>query len=178
MDPLINTWSAGQQVESADLNAIQQNMQALRAASGTNSWSSVSGGTQGVAFQSESDIADATLLLIDDSIDWRDRIVSGLYLDHSASTYPGHANDYDFSSGTLYTFLFYTGTGALDAGGSAPINGNPPVQAAGKYAHPIFTNFWIYCDPTTGKLKLYNNSGGSKRTPTVFAYGTAVLGKR
>lgn len=177
MDPLVKTWTPNQQVASADLNAIQQNMQALRAASGTNSWSSIPG-VQGVAFQSESDIANATLMIVDDSIDWRDRIVYGLYLDHSSSTYPGHANDYDFSSGTLYTFLFYTGTGALDAGGSAPTNGNPPVQASGKYAHPIFANFWIYCDPTTGKLKLYNNSGGSKRTPTVFAYGTADLGKR
>lgn len=178
MEPLVKTWTANQKVPSADLNSIQQNLYGMRAANGTNSWSTIPG-VQEVAFQSESDIANATLMLVDDSIDWRDRIVRGEYLDHNASTsYPGGANDYDFSNGTLYTFMLYTGTGALDAGGATPTNGNPPVQAAGKYACPIFAGFWIYCDPATGKLKIYNNTGGTKKTPTVFARCTADLGKR
>lgn len=178
MDPLIRTWTVNQQVASADLNSIQQQLYALRAADGTNSWTSIPG-VQEVAFQSESDIANATLMLIDQSIDWRDRIVRGEYLDHSTSTsYPGGANDYDFAAGTLYTFMFYTGTGGLDAGGSAVTNGNPPVVASGKYAYAITANLFIYCDPTTGKLKLYNNTGGAKKIPTVFARCTADLGKR
>ena len=32
--------------------------------------------------------------------------------------------------------------------------------------------------PSTGKLKLYNDTGGDKKIPTVFARCTADLGKR
>ena len=177
MDPLIRTWTVNQQVASADLNSIQQNLYALRAADGTNSWATIPG-VQEVAFQSESDIANATLMLIDQSIDWRDRIVRGEYLDHSTSTsYPGGANDYDFAAGTLYTFMFYTGTGGLDAGGSAVTNGNPPVVASGKYAYAVTANLFISSEPTTGEHKLYNNTGGAKKTRTVFARCTADLAK-
>ena len=178
MEPIVETWTPNLEVASADLNSIQQLLYALRAANGTNSWSSIPG-AQEVAFQSASDIADATLMLIDESIDWRDRIVRGEYLDHTTSdAYPGAANDYDFSTGTLYTFMLYTGTGGLDSGGSEVTNGNPPTSSAGQYAVQIFSGFWIYCDPTTGKLKIYNNTGGAKKTPTVFARCTADLGKR
>lgn len=178
MDPLVKTWTANQQVASADLNSIQQQLYALRAANGTNSWSAIPG-VQEVAFQSETDITSGTLMLIDDSIDWRDRIVRGELLTHAVSSaWPGAANDYDFSNGTLYPFILYTGTGGLDAGGAAPTNGNPPVIAAGKYAAAIYANFFIYCDPTTGKLKIYNNTGAAVRSPTVFARCTADLGKR
>ena len=179
MEPLVKTWTTNQQVASSDLNSIQLNLYGLRAASGTNSWSNIPG-IQEVAFQSVSDFNTGGDLLIDDSIDWRDRIVRGEYLEHGGSTdYPGGAGDYAFaSSATVYRFIFYTGTGALDAGGSAPTPGNPPVIASGKYACMIYADMWIYCDPTTGKLKLYNNTGGTKKIPTVFARCTADLGKR
>lgn len=179
MEPLVNTYVPNDQVESADLNSIQQDAYATRAADGTNSWSAIPG-VQEVAFQSETDIANGTLMLIDQSIDWRDRIVRGEYLEHAgAADYPGGATDYAFaSSATVYRFIFYTGTGAQDAGGADVTNGNPPVIAAGKYACEIYTDMWIYCDPSTGKLKLYNDTGGDKKIPTVFARCTADLAKR
>lgn len=182
MEPIAKTWVVLEQVDSADLNQLQTNAVAMRPSVGTaaNSWSAVANGQQGVMFQSESDLANATVITIDTSLDWRDRVVYGWTLVYGAATYPGNGNDTNMNSGgaSLYHFVIYTGTGALDAGAALVSNGNPP--ASGYYADMGVANVSIFCDTSAGggKLRIYNNSGGVFYTPTVFVYATQDLGKR
>lgn len=182
MEPIAKTWTTNQQVESADLNQLQENAVAMRPSSGTatNSWASVLNGLQGVMFQLETDLANATVITIDASIDWRDRVLYGWTLVYGAATYPGNGNDTNMNSGgaSLYQFMLYTGTGALDAGAAVVSNGNPP--ASGYYADMGVANVSIFCDTDAagGKLRIYNNSGAVFYTPTVFVFATQDLGKR
>lgn len=182
MEPLAKTWTALQQVASADLNQLQTNAVALRPSSGTatNSWSAVANGQQGVMFQSESDVTNGTVITIDTSLDWRDRVLYGWVLAYGAATYPGNANDTNMNSGaaSLYHFVLYTGTGATDAGAALVSNGNPP--ALGYYTDMGVTNVFIFCDTGAGggKLRIYNGSGAVFYTPTVFVSATQDLGKR
>lgn len=182
MEPLVNTWSAGQQVESADLNSIQQNAQATRQAVGaaTNSWATVANGTQGVTFQSASTLANATVLNIDASIDWRDRVVFGwFYRAGAADTQPGGANDtnYQSGSGTWDQFMFYTGTGGVDGGGNTVTDGNPPASG---YYFTLTGNVYLLCAPSAGggKLQIYNGTGGDVYCPALYFIATPDLGKR
>lgn len=181
MEPLVYTWTVNEQVASADLNSIQRNAMASRPANGGgNDILTVANGVQEVIYQASALLADATLLLIDDSIDWRDRFIRGEYLLHSVgNSLPGGGNDDVFSDGTLYSFWGYTGLGALDAGSNVVTNGNPPVPAAASsWACEITAGLWIYCDPTTGKLKIYNGTGASLNNPSLAVRCTADLGKR
>lgn len=182
MEPLAKTWVVDELVASADLNQLQTNAVALRPSSGTatNSWSAVANGLQGVMFQSESNVANGTVITIDTSLDWRDRVLYGWVLAYGAATYPGNANDTNMNSGgaSLYHFAIYTGTGATDAGAALVSNGNPP--AIGYYTDMGVANVFIFCDTSAGggKLRIYNNSGAVFYTPTVFIYATQDLGKR
>ena len=182
MEPLVHTWTTNEQVASADLNDIQESAVAMRPSVGlaTNSWSAVANGQQGVMFQSETDVANNTVITIDGSIDWRDRVLYGWVLAYGAPTYPGNANDTNMNSGaaSLYHFVLYTGTGATDAGAAPVSNGNPP--AIGYYTDMGVTNVFIFCDTSAsgGKLRIYNSSGAVFYTPTVFIYATQDLGKR
>jgi len=124
--------------------------------------------------------ADGTVITIDTSLDWRDRVLYGWVLAYGAATYPGNANDTNMNSGgaSLYHFAIYTGTGATDAGAALVSNGNPP--AIGYYTDMGVANVFIFCDTSAGggKLRIYNNSGAVFYTPTVFIYATQDLGKR
>lgn len=182
MDPLVRTWTVNQQVASADLNAIQQALVALRPTSGTatNDWSSVANGMQGGMYQDAGSLANATVATLDTSIDWRDRIVFGsLYRPGAAASQPGGANDtnYETGSGTWNTFMFYTGTGATDAGAALVTDGNPP--AIGYYVQPV-ANFSVFCDTGAGggKLRIYNGTGAAIDCLGLFVFATADLGKR
>ena len=182
MEPLAKTWVADELVASADLNQLQTNAVALRPSSGTatNSWSAVANGLQGVMFQSESNVANGTVITIDTSLDWRDRVLYGWVLAYGAATYPGNANDTNMNSGgnDTATTEIYTGTGATDAGAALVSNGNPP--ALGYYTDMGVANVSIFCDTSAGggKLRIYNGSGAVFYTPTVFIYATQDLGKR
>jgi hypothetical protein len=182
MEPLAKTWTVMEQVGSADLNQLQRNAVAMRPAVGvaTNSWSTVANGQQGVMFQSESNVANNTVITIDTSLDWRDRVLYGWVLAYGAATYPGNPNDTNMNSGSasLYHFVLYTGTGATDGGAALVSNGNPP--AIGYYTDMGVTNVLVFCDTGAGggKLRIYNSSGATFYTPTVFIYATQDLGKR
>ena len=182
MEPLAKTWVADELVASADLNQLQTNAVALRPSSGTatNSWSAVANGLQGVMFQSESNVANGTVITIDTSLDWRDRVLYGWVLAYGAATYPGNANDTNMNSGGTdpAPTAIYTGTGATDAGAALVSNGNPP--AIGYYTDMGVANVFIFCDTSAGggKLRIYNGSGAVFYTPTVFIYATQDLGKR
>ena len=45
-------------------------------------------GQQWVMFQSESNVANGTVITIDTSLDWRDRVLYGWVLAYGAATYP------------------------------------------------------------------------------------------
>lgn len=182
MEPLAKTWTVLEQVASADLNQLQTNSAASRPAAGTatNDWSGIDNGTQEVLFQSATAFANATVHTIDASIDWRDRLVRGVFMAHgAANTQPGGANDTNFNqaSGGLYEITFYTGTGATDAGAALVTNGNPPALG---YFIDSLTNLFIFCDTSAGggKLRIYNNTGGAVECPTFFINCSRVLGKR
>lgn len=183
MEPLAKTWTTMQQVDSADLNQLQENSCASRPAAGTatNSWASIENGTQEVAFQSDTAFANGTVYTLDASIDWRDRVILGdVLLPGAPNTQPGGANDTNCNSGasSLYPFLLYTGTGATDAGAALVSNGNPP--ALGYYTDAGVANLWVFCDTGAGggKLRIYNATGAAVDCPMFFIRGTRDLGKR
>lgn len=185
-------------VPSVYLNLQQDVTPALRAS--TEGYLSAMGdGGEGQLWQSSADLVTATLVSVAGStvevvntgvspavittatIDWNDREVKGLFRGFAGATeYPGGANDYQFdASGAPVVFWGYLGRGALN-GASGPVSaGNPPVPAAGtSWAVQIAANLWLYLDSSDGKLKLYNNTGATIRTPSLWFTASAPTGKR
>lgn len=188
-------------VPSVYLNLQQDVTPALRAS--TEGYLSAMGdGGEGQLWQSSSDLNTATLVAVAGNtveivdpgtppsvpasittaaIDWNDREVKGMFRGFAGATeYPGGANDYLFdASGAPVMFWGYLGRGGLTGGGLAPSPGNPPVPAAGtSWAIQIAANLWLYLDSADGKLKLYNNTGATIRTPSLWFTASAPTGKR
>lgn len=104
-----NTWTAGDQVESADLNAIQDGVidvsDAVDALAGQVAVSRTSTRNLGDSPQPaedgggdvwvEAESNGATIIVLDTSIDWRDRfvLVQGLCAITTAFDFPGGASD-------------------------------------------------------------------------------------
>lgn len=181
---------AGNQVASADYNELQDRSTGELAANKNNDY----GTTGGKGFDSRlwqptgGSLATATLVQIDSSVDWRDRIVWGFYVTAgSAGNLPGGASDYDFRRGVAAPNFFhgYTGTGAYSnvaGAGTAVSNGNPPVAGAGgvrSYRVEVVTgaNVYLYVDPADGSLYMYNDSGVTIY-PCLINLGTGDTGKR
>lgn len=195
------TSSIGQLIPNVFLNYVQDLVGFLRMAKyGALTLSDP--GTEGRLWQSSADVPDNTLVIVDNvtinvidtgtspmsittgSIDWADREIRGLYRAYGgANQYPGQANDYLFDQTAPVTFWGYLGLGALDGGGLSPSAGNPPVPAAGtswavQIGYPTTTGLWLYIDPADGFLKLYNDTGSTQRTPSLWFEATAPLGVR
>lgn len=169
------TFAALMQVPSATLNAMQDEQTGLIHANQNNGFSAALG-EDGRVWQAAANLADATERLIDDSINWRDRLVELEYLRFAAggADLPGGASDYNFP----YAFIagaqgtYYLGSGAYSAAGGAISSGTPP--AYGPLPGPVTgyaillevpgpgTGVWLYCKAAdaTGKLYLYNDLGG------------------
>lgn len=109
-------------------------------------------------------LADATQGELDDSIDWRDRIVSVFARVSSNDIRPGQANDDVFNTASYseYTHM-YTQSGAT---------GIPPQTYDAQLGS---TNVWVRADDTTGELAIYNDSGGTIRVVGV-AIASGVTG--
>lgn len=177
---LVQTYVPLQQILSAEMNTIQKH--AVGGVVGTQN-NALSGGDAG-AIRTEwqydsADLANATLIELDDENDWRDRIVLSLHsIMSEANQNPGAVQDYLLD----YTPVMrrgYTGLGAEDAGNSDPTAGNPPVPAANaSWALQIAANLWLYARKSTGALRLYNNTGGVLRRPLLTVYGSGVLNAR
>ena len=177
---------------SADWNNIQERARGLLAAAQNNDLSGLEG-TDGFVHQADASLATATLRLVDDTIDWRDRIVSGWFARVGANDCVGQSTDYNLgdpaaTSVALSTFEGeYTGTGAYSAtggSGTAVSNGSPPVWgASGVRSTAIVVDahgsgyVYLYADPTTGYLYVYNNSGSSLYW-VLFVEATSDTGKR
>lgn len=175
----IATYTANAPITSTQLNDLQDVTVGLISGS-TNNVLSTSG-CDGCEWQSSAaTLVTATQVKVDDSRDWRDRVLTVLYYAPlGALTQPGGANDflYDYSIPALRKG--YTGRGALDAGSADPTNGNPPVPAAiASWAMEVDTDIWLYANATDGSLYLYNDSGGTLKTPILSITATAPTGLR
>lgn len=178
-----DTYVAGDDLPAADFMLLLERTVGHRGASG----SSVTGtmGRDGVHFGKSTGFANATVVTIDENHDWRDRVVTAFVYDLGGSgLLPGEGTDYtDWASigaGSPAVRMGYLGTGARSntTTGAAVANGAPPLAASGTYVSyrlSLGSNFYLYADPTTGALKVYNATGS-----TVYAWldisGTADLG--
>lgn len=122
--------------------------------------------------------------LVDGAFSWYDREVFGVYRAYGgADQRPGQANDYLFDQAAPVLFWGYLAKGAL-AAASAPVTATvPPVPAAGtswavQIGYPSITGLWLYIDPADGGLRLYNDTGSTQRTPSIWFEASAPTGKR
>lgn len=198
MNPLY-TSSIGALVPNVFLNYVQEIGVAQRtAAYGEFAALGTDGGIEGRLWQAQANMATATLLFVDtDStsvvntganpnalasgpFDWSDREIFGIYRALGGVTrVPGEANDYLFDAVAPTLFWGYTGLGAYSGGTTQVSAGNPPIPAAGaSWAVTIAANLWLYLDPVDGEMKIYNNTGATLDTPTLWFFATAQLGAR
>lgn len=133
--------------------------------------------------------ANAVPTTIDANHDWRDRVVTVEAFDLvAAANRPGGATDYtDWSTlgaGSPALRMGYLGTGAYSNVAVNPAvavgAGAPPVAATGvggtSYMLSLGANIFLYCDPTTGALALYNNTGAALHL-WLRVHATADLGR-
>jgi hypothetical protein len=179
MDPRVNTWGALDDVESADLNQWQDLTREARTASDNNNLtSSGSEGSSLLRWQADTQLTSGTLRLLDDSADWRDRRVAVTFTRTAQTARVGQSgspgdtaiNDVTSSGPARSSSAGYTGIGAVSniTTAAGVSNGNPPLNAVGanrSYAITVddlgAAPVYLYCDPTTGHLYLYNDSGSS-----------------
>ena len=175
----VETWAPLGEVASADLNEWQDvTREAGPASDNNNLGSSSSKGATLLRWQADTALATATTRLIDDSADWRDRWVKVLFVRTSQTQRMGQggspgdvgANDTSSTGAARSTSYGYTGTGAYsNVSTSASVsNGNPPLNSVGtarSYAVVVddlgTLPVYLYVDPSTGYLYLYNDSGSS-----------------
>lgn len=179
----INTWSGGQQVESAHLNSIQDRAIGAVAAGSNNHLSAMADGMQAVEWQYASNLATATEVKVDGTAlsSWLDRIVIVLFRSYSNGNWqPGGADDFGYDGTTLYLQKGYTGAGARNAANSAPpSNGDPPVPASNiSWAVLLTTNVWLYAKASDDALYLYNDTGSTLYKPNLTVLATSDTTKR
>ena len=174
----IATYTANAPITSTQLNDLQDVTVGLVSGSANNVLSAA--GCDGCEWQSSAaTLVGGTLVKVDGTRDWRDRVLTVLfYAPSGADTQPGGANDYLYDYNIPSLRKGYTGRGGLDAGSADPSNGNPPVPAAGaSWAMEVDTVIWLYANATDGSLYLYNN-GGTIKTPILSITATAPTGLR
>lgn len=188
------------QVTSAWLNKVQDEALGLtHAASPANALGASFLGEAGTFLltKTTAPLLNATPTLLDDTADYRDRWVRTVTTFPSATQLPGGADDYELDDPytgpyTAAATWKYLGTGAVAnlGTGAAVSAGVPPVLGAGafrSYRVSLTTHLdvssaaqvgpWLYADPTTGALYLYQASGGSLAL-AVHVSVTAKTGKR
>jgi len=186
MEPVPQTYVPNQQILDTELNDLCQRAAGFSPANESSYFGSgatvlPNGTTEVLWLQGVTGnfVSTGNLVVVDSSIDWRDRVIVAEYAPlTNANRSPGQSSDhlFDFS---LTRRCGYTGTGALGAA-SAPVTaGTPPAPAAGtSWATQITTNLWLYAQPSTGELALYNDTGSTITAPMLFVRGTAKTGLR
>ncbi len=192
-------WTAalGLNVPSVGENLLQDLAVVMRKATGT-AITTQGTGIEARVYQATSDLATNTLAVIDDgkittvntavdpavtttaTMDWSDRLILGWFRGLGGATqYPGGVEDPFFDAGTLVNFYGYTGLGALNGASGQVSPMNPPVRSAGtSWACLVTTNLWIYYDAADGKLKVYNDTGSTLRTPAILLFASGQTGAR
>lgn len=179
MDPRLQTYAPLGEIASADLNLWQDRTREARPASDTNNLTSTAArGGSLLRWQADTQLTSGTLRLIDDSVDWRDRWVKVLFVRTAQTERMGQGgdpgdtatNDVTSAGPARSTSSGYTGTGAYSnvTSGAAVSNGNAPLNDVGanrSYAVTIddlgTLPVYLYVDPSTGYLYLYNDSGST-----------------
>lgn len=179
------------EVTSAFLNSIQKRALGLLALNKNNDFAASDEETIGGAWALQAataGVATATLVQLDDQFDWRDRMVWGEIIYPTADARAGQTSDtdLDWKVSASNFFFGYLGTGAYSntaGAGTAVSNSNKPLRGVGG-VRSYFVNLsgtvntlYLYCEPTTGKLYLYNDTG-STIYPTLTVLGTGKTGKR
>ena len=191
MEPPPQTYVANQQILAAELNdlctrAVGAAPAALSGAA-NNRFRTPSvtpnGLTEVYWLPSSGSVNNAANATVDESIDWRDRVIVVNYLSVGPlARTPGGVDDYLFDGTMSAPRVAYLGEGGLTAGLAAPSAGNPPVPAAGvSWAMEIVTDVWIYAVPSgadVGQLQIYNGSGADLLLPMLFIRTTAKTGYR
>lgn len=169
----IATYSPNQIVTSAQLNSIQD--QAVGAiALATGNLTTIDPGERVIHWESATDISTDTVTLIDGVNVWADYVVAwALNVKGGANSELGGTADASWQ-GTVTSGLGYLGLGAKNAASGQVSAGNPPVRANGSsWAVLLAANLWLYVDGFDGgKLKLFNDTGSTLRTPYLRLSGT------
>lgn len=177
------------QLPSAFLNQVQAEQQGQIAANQNNGLAP-GAGVDWRVWQTTpgADLADNTEVLIDDSINWRDRLMQVEYMRFPAggADMPGGASDYNFPTAFVQLTILegMSASGAYTAaGGAVSSPGNPPTF--GPVPGPLTsyailleapgpnTGVWLYCKggDATGKLYLYNDLGGGAAAAIHLRFG-------
>lgn len=186
----------GSEVASTFLNLLQRTAMGAQPASGGDATIlTLSNGEYGnelAAMRRGADVrqyqlaslVDGQFVIIDRSLDWRDRTVDAVLFVAGVGTNRmiGAAADIDLA--TLHVAVTeatvmnrYLGTGAVSnvTTGAAVAAGAPPLNAVGavrSYAIELTSGLWLYCSRTDGSLRLYNDTGsGADVLLRVTGYG-------
>ena len=173
----VTNFSTGSTIPAATLDEMQDEQLGLIPANGTGGAVPAYAGADGRIWQSpDAGVASGTLLVIDASVDWRSRELWGVFQHLTAADQRiGQANDWQLNDPTqgiaTRHFTGPTGTGAQQAGGTAPANGEPPAigTVTGGISYALVVDeessstdrVFLYADPSTGVLSLYNASASA-----------------
>lgn len=177
----VQTYVADQQILAAELNSIQDNAMGVGVGTLGSAFPGMDATHKRIIWQLVSGSATAQLRQIDDSIDWRDRVISAkFYGVGGASELPGGALDAGFQGSWMADVFGYTGLGGYSAVGPNVVvsNGAPPILSDGaSWAIETISNLWLYVEPADGVLKLYNATG-STTYPFFIIEATGQTGYR
>jgi hypothetical protein len=178
----VQTYVSGQQILAAELNAIQDAAVDFDAGDvGTSPLNRLVGTARAPKSLVWSDIAGLPTgeLAVVDTRNWLDAVVLAAYFNPlNGDRIPGATNDYLFDGVPTWR-IGYTGKGGLGAASAAIVNGVVPVPASGtSWAMQVATDLWLYAQPSTGSLRLYNNTGSQILTPFLIVRATGATGQR
>lgn len=197
MDRLVTT-VLGQKVPNVFVTYLQDLAMAQRPSS-EGALNGMSGGAEVRIWQSAVDVTDNALVVVDSdaisiintgvtpnvltagTLTWSDREVFGVFRGlGGANRIPGEANDYLFDAVAPTLFWGYLGRYGKDAGNADPsAPANPPVPAAGtSWAVQIATGLWLYVNEGDESLRLFNNTGATLATPTLWFIASGPTGER
>jgi hypothetical protein len=163
------TFAGGSHVPAASLNAQQDRAHTLdRATSSAAGAPTDTLGADWITYQSpDAGIGTGTVVTLDASDrDWRERLVqvTARFVGTAARRW-GRADEHvgnDPATVNVRTALGVTGPGAVGAASAPVANGTPPVVTTDSCPIPLDVRLdgtiWLFADPSTGALKLYNNT--------------------
>lgn len=166
------THARGSHVRAAFLNAIQDEQVGFVPGSENPAGATAITGFDGrYVCTPDAGVANNTLAVLDDSVDWRSRLLRGAFvrLETAAQRLHG-ADSWQANDPTrpvaVRLFEGRTGTGGLGAAAAAVANGTPPVIASGAFAVVVdeagsgAARVYLYA-AADGSLCLYNASGST-----------------
>lgn len=183
---LITLFSAGSHIPAATLNLLQRRAAGLTRASASPSDGPGVLGADIVHYQTpDAGLATGTVATVDASTgyDWRERMVlAWTRFAAAAANRWGRASEHagnDPSASDHRTAMNPTGPGATGAAAATVANGTPPTVGTDSCPIPIDVRaggtLWLFADPTSGALKLYNDTGTTLHFDLIaFATGREV----